>query len=867
MSKQSIGKQTPTAYYIHVSQLSSLSNEEQATIIKGLDQAGLSTDSEFNVLKLSNDLSSLSFLNYPEFFDEGFPELESSWHVDFKLDTCTFRTYSNSFNPPILHRKELLLSENHPQRECFTTLTKEAENLGLFKDASRIGFRNQWEKLVNNEGYCIEGHQFVPLLNKEKSDSEQSETYNEASDQTEIQRHRTAMVRYGFSAPIQSLMRFGFLDGDYSVFDYGCGRGDDFRGLIENDIEAYGWDPHYANDKPKIETDIVNLGFVLNVIEEFQERVDALQGAFSLANGLLVIAVMLEYNNKNLGKSYRDGVLTGRKTFQKYYTPKELKEFVEQHLHEESIAVAPGVFFVFKDKVLYQRYLLSRSRSHSFLKRANLKLAPKRTPEERDKEKYEEYKELLETLWIQWIDFGREPTSNEVQNLDLLKKAFGSLGRALRFLRSQKNDSLLDAAEESKRDDLLVFLALELFKQRTAFHEMPLSFQRDIKVFFGNISKARNDARDLLFIISNVEEIDRNCEKAASEGLGLLLPKKSLQLHTSLVERLPPLLRVYVGCATVLYGDVTSADLVKIHIQSGKISLMRYDNFAGEAIPRLLERTKIDLRKQKLEFYEYGDEFEPQNLYQKSKYMNEEMESFAEQCTFEEQLEELKLFDFRGYGPGPKEFLYELEKQRWQVDRLSLIRTKIIPDIDTACGENYFYRDFIECGETQKNSGIENLPKNPDSYTALLEMAQGLLDPIIDYFGPIELTFGFCSPELAKLIPGRIAPKLDQHAAYELNQNSKIICSRLGAAVDFFVEDEDMMEVAKWIDENLIFDRMYFYGQERPLHISIGPEMLQQVTLMLPDKKGYRLIPRTLKIGEFNEIDGNKMEEYGLRKY
>ena len=72
MSKQSIGKQTPTAYYIHVSQLSLLSNEEQATIIKGLDQAGLSTDSEFNVLKLSNDLSSLSFLNYPEFFPSSF---------------------------------------------------------------------------------------------------------------------------------------------------------------------------------------------------------------------------------------------------------------------------------------------------------------------------------------------------------------------------------------------------------------------------------------------------------------------------------------------------------------------------------------------------------------------------------------------------------------------------------------------------------------------------------------------------------------------------------------------------------------------------------------------------------------------------
>ena len=555
---------------------------------------------------------------------------------------------------------------------------------------------------------------------------------------------------------------------------------------------------------------------------------------------------MLENNNKNQGHSFRDGVLTGRKTFQKYYTQKELKEFVEQHLHEDTIAVAPGVFFVFKDKVMQQRYLLGRSRSLSSTRRVNLKLAPKRTSEERDKEKYEEHKELLETLWNQWIDFGREPTSNEVQNSELLKKGFGSLGRALHFLRSQKNDSLLEASVESKRDDLLVFLALELFKQRTAFQEMPLSFQRDIKVFFGNISKARNDARDLLFKISNEGEIDRNCEKAASEGLGLLLPKKSLQLHTSLVERLPALLRIYLGCGTVLYGDVTSADLVKIHIQSGKISLMRYDDFSGKAIPQLLERVKIDFRKQKLEIFEYGDEFEPQNLYQKSIYLNEEMEGFAEQSIFDEKLEELRLFDFREYGPGPKEFLYELEKQRWQVEGLSLVRTKTIPEIDSACGENFSYLDFIECGETQKKTGIENLPKNPESYNALFELSQHLLDPIIDYFGPIELTFGFCSPELAKQIPGRIAPKLDQHAAHELNRNNKIICPRLGAAVDFIVEDEDMFEVAKWISYSLEFDRMYLYGKKQPIHISFGPEMNNQITLMKKNKDGNRLIPRKI---------------------
>jgi hypothetical protein len=34
---------------------------------------------------------------------------------------------------------------------------------------------------------------------------------------------------------------------------------------------------------------------------------------------------------------------------------------------------------------------------------------------------------------------------------------------------------------------------------------------------------------------------------------------------------LPPILRVYIGCATFVFGDVTSADLLKIHAESGKL--------------------------------------------------------------------------------------------------------------------------------------------------------------------------------------------------------------------------------------------------------------------------------------------------------
>ena len=858
MSKQSIGKITPTAYYIHISQLTSLPEDAQIAIEKGFEQAGLNEDSIFNVLKIAHDLSSLSFLHYPEFFENSFPELESSWHVDLKLMSSSFRTYANSFNPPILHRKELLLSEDHPEKVRLQIFTKEAESIGLFKDSSRIGFKNQWDNLVMSKGYRVEKHKFIPLGNDNILDpdilNKNKENNKKVESETAVQRHRTAMVRYGFSTPVQSLMRFGFLDGNYTFFDYGCGRGDDLRGLIENDIEASGWDPHYDKDKPKIESDLVNLGFVLNVIEDYQERVDAMQAAYSLSRGLLVISVMLENSNDNSGKIYRDGVLTSRDTFQKYFTPKELKEFVQNNLHEEAIAVSPGIFFVFKDKILQQRYLLNRSRSGSALNRPALKLAPRSTPEERDQAKFIEHKDLLEPLWLEWLALGREPIASEVQNLNAISNAFGSLNRALRFLRNQKDDSLLQASQEAKRNDLLVFLALELFKQRTAFSQMPTTFQRDIKVYFGGITEARKAAHDLLFQISNEEKINKDCEQAASEGLGYLWLNKSLQLHTSLVERLPPLLRVYVGCATMLYGDVTSADLVKIHINSGKFSLMRYDDFTGRAIPKLLERVKIDFRRQKFDLFEYDDEFEPQNLYHKSKYMNEEMEGFGVQNTFDEKLDEIQLFNFSGYGPGPKEFDFELTRNRLQVDGFNLVSTNTIPDLGDACGENYSFMDLIQCGDTQKDIGISNLPQNADSYSALAELAKSILDPIIDYYGPIELTYGFCSQDLSKLIKGRIAPKLDQHAAHELNSQGNAICPRLGAAVDFIVEDEDMLEVAKWIEENLNFDRMYFYGKKLPIHISTGPEMLKQVTLMLPDKKGKRLIPKTLKKDSLIEI-------------
>jgi len=42
-----------------------------------------------------------------------------------------------------------------------------------------------------------------------------------------VKRHRTAISRGQLSVPLQTAARHGFLDGSKSIFDYGCGRGND----------------------------------------------------------------------------------------------------------------------------------------------------------------------------------------------------------------------------------------------------------------------------------------------------------------------------------------------------------------------------------------------------------------------------------------------------------------------------------------------------------------------------------------------------------------------------------------------------------------------------------------------------------------
>jgi hypothetical protein len=249
---------------------------------------------------------------------------------------------------------------------------------------------------------------------------------------------------------------------------------------------------------------------------------------------------------------------------------------------------------------------------------------------------------------------------------------------------------------------------------------------------------------------------------------------------------------------------------------------MKFDDFEGQALPRMIQRIKLNLRFQDIEIFEYGDQFEQPYLYLKSRYVNEEFPRYPEQLAFDEKLADLKCLDFAEYGPPPQRFQELLRQNRWIVEGFNLVRSKTIPNLDAPCGRYLTYRHLIECGETQQRTRLPNLPNNPDTYTALYELASNVLDPIIEYFGSIKLTYGFCSSDLSRAISGGIAPSLDQHAAHERNRKGRYVCQRLGAAADFIVDDENMREVVDWISKNVRFDRVYFYGTNRPIHVSFS---------------------------------------------
>ncbi|MBW4652601.1 MAG: hypothetical protein KME20_06115 [Kaiparowitsia implicata GSE-PSE-MK54-09C] len=168
-------------------------------------------------------------------------------------------------------------------------------------------------------------------------------------------------------------------------------------------------------------------------------------------------------------------------------------------------------------------------------------------------------------------------------------------------------------------------------------------------------------------------------------------------------------------------------------------------------------------------------------------------------------------------------------------------------------GKYLTLEEFCTCTQTYQRFAdqIDPFPKNLEETLPALEvLCQYIIDPVIDGFGrdsPAErrrdrfqLTYGFCSVDLkrwlAKKDPltgkkhGIATPSLDQHMAHEVKRNGRYYCDRLGAACDFRIVELESDRLMEWIlEQQLPFDSLYYYGSDRPIHISYGPQHKQNI--------------------------------------
>ena len=140
---------------------------------------------------------------------------------------------------------------------------------------------------------------------------------------------------------------------------------------------------------------------------------------------------------------------------------------------------------------------------------------------------------------------------------------------------------------------------------------MPENLKRDIKEHFGKYTQARDEGKNNLFSISNTENIQAACIEANK-----ILPKSTLNgnhdliIHKKYLNDCPVILRIYIGCALQLYGDLEEVSLIKAHIHSGKVTLMVFDDW-DKQVPLLTERIKIKLREQDIDFFDYYGDYSP----------------------------------------------------------------------------------------------------------------------------------------------------------------------------------------------------------------------------------------------------------------
>lgn len=443
----------------------------------------------------------------------------------------------------------------------------------------------------------------------------------------QIARHKTAISRRDLSRPLRVAFADGVLSSGKSVFDYGCGIGDDLRRLRARGFQAEGWDPVHRPKEGLRPSSVVNLGYVVNVIENPAERADTLRKAWDLAGDVLIVSARLSGEGRILSDAddFADGCLTSRGTFQKFFDQHELRNWIDQTLHVSSVPAAPGIFYVFRTEEARSAFLASRWRRRIAVPRLT-----------RSAQLYQQHEQLLQPLLNFLTERGRLPVEGELPGERAICDIFGSLRRTFQVIVNATDAEPWERIARERAQDLLIWLALSRFDGRPPLSRLPVDLQRDVKGFFRSYGEACSEADDLLFSIGEPGVVETACQISQT---GKLTPT-ALYVHESALGSLSPILRLFEGCARGYVGRVEGANIIKLHRQAPKVSYLAYPDFEHDPHPALAYSLTVHFQTFKVNGRDYRSYRNPPILHRKETFLTPDhplASRFARLTNIEEQ--------------------------------------------------------------------------------------------------------------------------------------------------------------------------------------------------------------------------------------
>jgi hypothetical protein len=434
----------------------------------------------------------------------------------------------------------------------------------------------------------------------------------------------------------------------------------------------------YGTFATLVPADVVNLGYVVNVIEDQKERVAVLRDAWRLARRVLIVAARLQWEANGLaGAKANDGWRTTKGTFQRFYAQDELRAWIESALATQAVAAAPGIFYVFRERGEAESLLAERARQETvgtglriadllyeqhrailqplrlFVSEHRRLPAPLELPQctninevfgtvrsaflvirrvtgpaqwddinlgavgHRAERRFVDHQELLQPLLEFLEQRGRLPHPDELANEEEVIATLGSVRRAFSVVRRATGEGRWEEIAGRRREDFLVYLALSAFGGRPRFSDLPDDLQHDARDFFGSHRLATQEADALLFAAGDLQARDAASKEAS---VGKVTPE-ALYAHVKELGSLPAVLRIYEGCGRALSGTVEAANLLKLHRLKSQVSYLSYPTFDSDPHPALATVVISRLARLDVTYRDFTDSANPPVLHRKETFV------------------------------------------------------------------------------------------------------------------------------------------------------------------------------------------------------------------------------------------------------